>query len=60
MDMLHSQGHQIYGLRVNEVSLSPLDTKRWIVADGISTLANGHREAGCRKLDAYIEELLSD
>ena len=28
MDMLRSQGHQIYGLHVNKVSLSPLDTKR--------------------------------
>ena len=39
MDMLRSHGHQIYGLHVNKVSLSPLDTKRWIAADGISTLA---------------------
>ena len=49
MDMLRSQGHQIYGLHVNKVSLSPLDTKRWIAADGISTLAYGHRKAGCSR-----------
>ena len=60
MDMLRSQAHQIYGLHVNKVSLSSLDTKRWVAVDGISTLAYGHREAGCRELGAYIEELLSD
>ena len=48
MDMLPSQGQQIYGLHMNKVSLSPLDMKWWIAADGhgISTLAYGHREAG--------------
>ena len=42
MEMLRSQDHRIYGLHVNKVSLSPLDTKRWISADGINTLAYGH------------------
>ncbi|XP_046861648.1 uncharacterized protein LOC124454940 [Xenia sp. Carnegie-2017] len=46
MDMLRSRGHQIFGEHVNKTSLSPLNTKRWIAADGISTLACGHREAG--------------
>ena len=31
--MLRSEGHQIYGLHVNKISLSPLDTKRWIDAE---------------------------
>ena len=27
MDILRSEGHKIYGIRVNKVSLSPFDTK---------------------------------
>ena len=42
MNMLRSQKHQIYGLCVNKISLSPLDTKRWITDDGVNTLAYGH------------------
>ena len=42
MDMLRSYNHQIYGIKVNKSSLSPLDTKRWIANDGINTLAYGH------------------
>ena len=40
LSMLRSQGHQIYHLHEDKVSLSPLDTKMlYVVADGISTLA---------------------
>jgi hypothetical protein len=46
MNMLRSEKHQIYGLHVNKVSLSPLDTKRWIADDGIITLAYGHYAIG--------------
>ena len=42
MDMLRSQGHHIYGLHVNKISLSPLDTKRFVLNNGIDTLAYGH------------------
>ena len=42
MNMLRSYNHQIYGLRMNKISLSPLDTKRWIMDDGVNTLAYGH------------------
>ena len=42
MNMLRSYNHQIYGIKVNKTSLSPLDTKRWIFGDGINTLAFGH------------------
>ena len=42
MDMLRSQGHRIYGVHVNKISLSPLDTKRFILAGGVNTLAYGH------------------
>jgi len=42
MNMLRSYKHQIYGVHVNKISLSPLDTKRWITDDGVNTLAYGH------------------
>ena len=42
MDMLRSYNHQIYGIKVNKTSLSPLDIKRWIFDDGINALAFGH------------------
>ena len=42
MNVLRSQKHRIYGQHVTKISLSPLDTKRWISADGINTLAYGH------------------
>ena len=44
MNLLRSENHQIYGLHQNKVSLSPLDTKRWISNDGINTLAYGHKD----------------
>ena len=44
MDMLRSECHQIYSLRVNKVSLSPFDSKRWIVKNGVDTVAYGHKD----------------
>ena len=45
MNMLHSMRHNIYGLTVNKTTLSPLDTKRYITPDGITTYAFGfHQE----------------
>jgi hypothetical protein len=44
MNSLRSEGHKIYSLHINKVSLSPMDTKRWIAEDGIHTLAHGHND----------------
>ena len=44
MDMLRSEGHKIYGLHVNTITLSPFDSKRWIANDGIHTLAYSHKD----------------
>ena len=51
MNMLRSYNHQIYGINVNKTSLSPLDTKRWILDDGIHTLAFGHFKANYFKVE---------
>ena len=43
MNMLRSMHHNIYGLTVNKTTLSPLDTKRYITPDGITTYAYGYQ-----------------
>ena len=61
MDVLHSEGHHIYGQHLNKVSLSPFDSKRWIAGDGVHTLAYGHKEAvpaGWAQFDDLIDEIL--
>ena len=42
MCILRSYNHVIKGETVHKVALAPLDTKRYILDDGISTLAFGH------------------
>ena len=42
MPGLRSYHHVIKGETVHKVALAPLDTKRYILDDGISTLAFGH------------------
>ena len=42
MPGLRSRAHTIYGETVHKVALAPLDTKRYMLDDGISTLAYGH------------------
>ena len=45
MDILRSERHCIYRPRLNKVSLSPFDSKRWIAENGVDTLAYGHKDA---------------
>ena len=45
MDVLRSERHRIYGQRLNKVSLSPFDSKRWVAENGVDTLAYGHKDA---------------
>ena len=42
MNVLRSERHRIYGQRLNKVSLSCFDSKRWVAGDGVDTLAYGH------------------
>jgi len=42
MNILRSEGHEIYGMHLNKISLSPFDSKRWIDDDGIHTKAYGY------------------
>ena len=43
-NILGSEGHEIYGTRVNKVSLSSFDAKRLMADDGVYTLAYGHKD----------------
>ena len=40
--ILRSEGHEMYGMCMNKISISPFDAKRWISGDGIQTQAYGH------------------
>ena len=42
--MLYSEGHQIYGVHVNKISLSSFDSKCWIAEDGVNKLACSHKD----------------
>ena len=42
MKIIRSDAHQLYTYRTNKIALSAFDNKRWIMDDGISTLAHGH------------------
>ena len=43
MNMFRNEGHEIYRVHVNKVSLSPFDSKRFIAENGIDTFAYGYR-----------------
>ena len=42
MNQIRSENHQLYTVTLNKTSLSPYDDKRYILEDGITTLAYGH------------------
>ena len=43
MNMLRNEGHEIYRVLENKISLSPFDSKRFIAENGIDTFAYGYR-----------------
>ena len=54
MNILRSDGHEIYSMRMNKISLSPFHSKRWIDEDGIHTKAYGYKE---EELEEELEEM---
>jgi hypothetical protein len=42
MTLFRSEKHEIYTVTLNKTTLSAFDDKRFILADGIHTLAHGH------------------
>ena len=56
MDILRSEKHHFYRQHLNNVLLSPFDSKRWIAENRGDTLAYRHKDA----LPAGAAELLRD
>jgi len=42
MNQIRSYNHQLYNIIINKLGLSPFDDQRYILDDGISSLAYGH------------------
>ena len=42
MNFIRSHRHELFSITVNKTSLSPYDDKRYVMEDGIHTLAHGH------------------
>ena len=42
-NVLRSVKHKIYGQKLNKLSISPYDSKRWISDNGVDTFAYGHK-----------------
>jgi len=65
MNILRSEGHEIYGMHINKISLSPFDSKRWIDEDDIHTKAYGYTDIlptftddELREMEVELSELL--
>ena len=43
-NLIQSKHHQLHSINVKKVALTGFDTKRWLLNDGIHTLAHGHYE----------------
>ena len=50
MKILRSEGHEMYGMCTNKISISPFDTKRWIANDGVICWHMGTKTSGGWKL----------
>ena len=42
MNQIRSYNHNLYSVTLNKIGLSPYDDKRFVLEDGIHTLAYGH------------------
>ena len=42
MKSIRSDHHNVFTFQMNKIALSAFDDKRWILDDGITTLAHGH------------------
>ena len=43
-NILRSEGHEIYCMHENKVSISLFDTKHWMIDDGMGTMAYRHKD----------------
>jgi hypothetical protein len=40
--LIQSKKHQLYSIEQKRIGLNPIDMKRWVCDDGITTLPFGH------------------
>jgi len=50
MNVIRSHKHDIYTEEVNKIALSANDDKRFILDDGIHTLAHGHYKIATKQV----------
>ena len=60
MNILQSEKHEIYGMRVTKKSLSPIDTKSWIADDGVNTSAYWFIPPLSEEMLEFINELINN
>ena len=42
MNQIRNERHEIYSNKLNKIGLCPVDDKRYVLSDGVNTLAYGH------------------
>ena len=42
MNQIRSDKHEVYSVKLNKIGLSPYDDKRYILNNGVRSLAYGH------------------
>jgi len=54
MNMIRSDHHKLYTINQTKITLSPFDDKRYLLSDGISSLAYGHYKINSGETDELL------
>ena len=54
MNMIRSECNKMFSVRLNKISLSPMDTKRGTAENGVTTLAYGDHTVPGKNRDGCI------
>lgn len=60
MTRIHNHLHRLYTIKLNKISLCAYDDKRFILDDGINTLAYGHINSVVRDLNTMNSERVNE